>query len=141
LIGKGESTLNDRKKTSLQLKECLDFIDNVKHDYEYSFALVGQLDKQYNMDLTHELELSPAKDKNKIATKMRTNRLDRRYYKDIVEEFESIYQVITDEKYKKSIEMLRQALGKVRKAEEYHKDRTYYPRITKKNEIKKKVIA
>ena len=129
------------KKVSESLKDFLDFADSTKADYNYSFDIVGQLDKKYNMDLTHELELKPAKEKNKIATKMRTNRLDRRYYKDIVEELEPIYAILNDPQYKKTFEMLKQALGKVRKAEEYHKDRTYYPRVKKQDEIKKKVIA
>jgi hypothetical protein len=129
------------KKVSLSVKEFMDFVSQVKSDYEYSYALVNQLDKQYGTDLAHELELSPSKDKNKIATKMRTNRLDRRYYKDIVEEIEPVYQLMTDPQHKKTFDMLNQVLGKVRKAEEYHKDRTYHPRVSKQDEIKKKIIA
>jgi hypothetical protein len=133
--------MTDRKKPSLSIKEFLDFAEHLKNDYEYCKALVDQLDKKYDKDLSHDLELKPAKEKNKIATKMRQNRLNRRYYKDILEEFEPLYTMMTDEKYKKTFDMLKQTLGRTRNAEEYHKDRTYYPRVKEKDEIKLKVIA
>jgi len=53
------------------------------------------------------------------------------YYKDQVEELQPLYDVITESKHKSCIEQFKQALGKTRKAEAYHKDRRYYPRIMK----------
>jgi len=129
-----------KAKKSDAISEFIKLLDKIKSDYDYSYSIVGQLDIKFNQDLTHDIELKPAKDKNKIATKMRTNRLDRRYYKDIVEECEPLYELMTNPQYKKAFDMIKQALGKTRKQEDYHANRTYKPRITKENEIVKKII-
>jgi len=75
--------------------------------------------------------------RNKIATALATSRKDRRYYKDQVEELQPLFDVITDTKHKSCIEQLKQALGKTRKSEAYHKDRRYYPRVLKDDEFTK----
>jgi hypothetical protein len=134
-------SLSSNNKVSDQIKVFTDLLIKTKQDYEYAMSMVSQLDKEFDLDIGHEFELSPAKDKNKIATKARINRLDRRYYKNKAEEYEPIYKLITDPQNKKAFDQLTQVLGKVRKAESYHTERTYYPRVTKQNEIKKKIIA
>lgn len=133
--------MDSKVKVSEQIKVFTDLINQVKQNYEYSISMVEQLDKEYDLDLGHAFELSPSKEKNKLATKARTNRLDRRYYKDKAEEFEPIYKLISDSQFKKAFDQLPQVLGKVRKAESYHADRTYHPRVTKENAIKKRIIA
>ena len=84
-------------------------------------------------DYLHSLELDDLKcdERSKIATKLMINRKDRRYYKDRVEEFEPIVQFFDDPQNKKVLDKLKQVLGQVRKAENYHKDRIYIPRVLK----------
>ena len=128
---------------SENLENFLNFLTKVKSDYEYA---MDQLKKcqDFTQDILHSLELDnlPYKEKCKLMTKLSTCRKDRRYWKDIVEELEPIYSVfypadnLTNTKDNcarnvKTINFLRESLGKVRKVENYHSDRTYRPRIFK----------
>lgn len=84
-------------------------------------------------DLLHEIELDGknCSIRSKTATRLRENRLDRRYYKDIVEELEPLYVFLSEKENMKVIKKLEQVLGKMRKAENYHADRTYHPRVNR----------
>ena len=128
----------EKEKRSNNLSDFLDFIKKVERDYVYYSQLLGNEDK-LTQDLLHKLELESTgyRDRNKIATALATSRKDRRYYKDQVEELQPLYDVITESKHKSSIEQFKQALGKTRKAEAYHKERRYYPRIIKDDGIVK----
>ena len=106
--------------------------------------MVNQCDK-LTQDLLHRLELENLStgEKNKIATQLKYCRKDRRYWKDIVEETESFVNMfnqteasLSDGKKKAEVEanrrfinMLREALGKTRRQEGYHANRSYKPRI------------
>ena len=122
----------ERVQRSIKISDFLDFIKKAESDYVYYSQLLGKEDK-LTQDLLHKLELESTgyKDRNKVATTLATSRKDRRYYKDQVEELQPLFDVITDSKYKSCIEQLKQALGKTRKAEAYHKNRQYYPRVLK----------
>ena len=78
-------------------------------------------------DLLHKLELGSAKDRNKVATQIAKCRKERRYYKDQVEEVEALINWM--EENKDAFNKLKQVLGKMRKAEEWHESRTYVPRV------------
>ena len=94
-------------------------------------------------DLLHKLELDELStgEKNKIATQLKYCRKDRRYWKDIVEELEPFIDVFNPTKtnnasvHVKTINLIRESLGKVRKQEAYHADRKYKPRILTGNLI------
>ena len=73
---------------------------------------------------------------NKLATKLRDCLRDRRYYKNIVEEDAPLANIIGDVDIKKTVHRLEQVLGQIRKAESYHDNRKYYPRIMKYEEYK-----
>jgi len=126
----------EREARSEKLSDFLDFIRKVERDYVYFSQLLGNEDK-LTQDLLHKLELESTgyRDRNKIATALATSRKDRRYFKDQVEELQPLYDVITESKHKSCIEQFKQALGKTRKAEAYHKDRRYYPRVLKDDGI------
>jgi len=126
------------KARSEKLSDFLDLIKMVERDHTYYSQLLGNEDK-LTQDLLHKLELESTgyRDRNKIATALATSRKDRRYYKDQVEELQPLFDVVTDTKHKSCIEHLKQALGKTRKAEAYHKDRRYYPRVLKDDELTK----
>ena len=131
-------------KTSKNIENFLNFYDAVKRDYDIAFEMVNQCDK-LTQDLLHRLELENLStgEKNKIATQLKYCRKDRRYWKDIVEELESFVTMfnqteasLSDNKKKAEVEanrrfinMLRETLGKTRKQESYHANRSYKPRI------------
>jgi prephenate dehydrogenase len=131
-------------KTSKNIEIFLNFYDAVKRDYDTAFEMVNQCDK-LTQDLLHRLELESLStgEKNKIATQLKYCRKDRRYWKDIVEETESFVNMfnqtgasLNDGKKKAEVEanrrfinMLREALGKTRRQEGYHANRSYKPRI------------
>lgn len=131
-------------KTSKNIENFLNFYDAVKRDYDIASEMVSQCDK-LTQDLLHRLELESlsTNEKNKIATQLKYCRKDRRYWKDIVEEVESFVTMfnqteasLSDNKKKAEVEanrrfinMLRETLGKTRKQESYHANRSYKPRI------------
>lgn len=131
-------------KTSKSIENFLNFYDAVKREYDIASDMVNQCDK-LTQDLLHRLELESlsTNEKNKIATQLKYCRKDRRYWKDIVEELESFVTMfnqteasLSDNKKKAEVEanrrfinMLRETLGKTRKQEGYHANRSYKPRI------------
>ena len=131
-------------KVSKNIENFLNFYDAVKRDYDTAFEMVNQCDK-LTQDLLHRLELESLStgEKNKIATQLKYCRKDRRYWKDIVEETESFVNMfnqteasLSDGKKKAEVEanrrfinMLRETLGKTRRQEGYHANRSYNPRI------------
>ena len=131
-------------KTSKNIENFLNFYDAVKREYDIASEMVSQCDK-LTQDILHRLELESlsTNEKNKIATQLKYCRKDRRYWKDIVEEVESFVTMfnqtevsLSDNKKKAEVEanrrfinMLRETLGKTRKQESYHANRSYKPRI------------
>ena len=131
-------------KTSKNIENFLNFYDAVKREYDIASEMVSQCDK-LTQDILHRLELESlsTNEKNKIATQLKYCRKDRRYWKDIVEEVESFVTMFNqteasqaDNKKKAEVEanrrfinMLRETLGKTRKQESYHANRSYKPRI------------
>ena len=125
-------------KPSLQITNFLNFITAAQSHYNFC------LDEMYKQealtqDYLHSLELDDlnCSERSKLATKLATNRKDRRYFKDRVEELEPIVTFFADQQNKKMFDKLTQVLGQVRKQEGYHKDRTYYPRILKEMGVNK----
>jgi hypothetical protein len=126
---------------SKNIEAFLNFYDKARASYTTAYDKVNQCDK-LTQDLLHKLELEnvSTSEKNKIATQLKYCRKDRRYWKDIVEELEPFIQLFnaTDnskkseaEVNKRFINLLREALGKTRRQEAYHTNRSYRPRIIK----------
>ena len=117
-------------KPSEQITNFLNFITAAQSHYKFCKE---EQEKQeaLTQDFLHSLELDElsCSERSKLATKLKINRKDRRYYKDRVEELESVVQWATDPANIKSVNQLKQILGQVRKQENYHKDRTYTPKI------------
>lgn len=120
------------KKPSEYISEFLNFIASAQSQYRFYFDEMSNQDKM-TQDLLHSLELDGLKcnERSKLATKLMINRKDRRYYKDIVEELEPIVQFFDDRQNKKVLDNLKQVLGTCRRAEGYHANRTYVPRVLK----------
>ena len=133
----------DPKRRAWVCENCYRPLFEMVRDGEYkiAFEMVNKCD-QLTQDLLHKLELDKLSnsEKNKIATQLKYCRKDRRYWKDIVEELEpfvDLFVAMGDNKKvaessKTFINMLRSSvLGKIRKQETYHANRSYKPRIIK----------
>lgn len=129
-------------KISKKLEAFLTFYDDAVNAYKYCYEKVNECEK-LECDLKHKLEFGKYSDVNeerRIQTQLKYCLRDRRYYKDRVEELEPfVLLFLSKEKDKESIvrscgtsiNQFRQALGGVRRAENYHATRTYKPRILK----------
>ena len=120
------------KKPSEYLSEFLNFVSEAQSQYRFCSEEVNNQDK-LTQDYLHSLELDGLKcdERSKVATKLAINRKDRRYYKDRAEELEPIVQFFEEPQNKKVLDKMKQVLGATRKAEGYHKDRVYIPRVLK----------
>ena len=112
------------------IKNFLDMINEAESTLPIVYGMVNDLDKA-TQDIMHKLELEELsyKDNCKLMTQLKTIRKDRRYYKDKVEQYQIIATYYKDNK--KSVDLLKQKLGEMRKVEEYHLTRTYVPKILK----------
>lgn len=124
------------KLPSEYITEFLNFISDAQSHYKFCYDEVNEQDK-LTQDYLHSLELDDLKcsERSKLATKLATNRKDRRYYKDRVEELEPIVQFLNEPHNKKVLDKFTDVLGKVRKAERYHEGRTYVPRVLKEKKV------
>lgn len=120
------------KKPSEYISEFLNFVATAQVQHRLYKDEV-ELQEKLTQDYLHSLELDGLKceERSKVATKLAINRKDRRYYKDRVEELEPIVEFFNDPQNKKMLDKLKQVLGTTRRAESYHKDRKYIPRILK----------
>ena len=125
----------DPKNPSEYITEFLNFLSSIESSYKFCLAEMKK-QEQLTQDYLHSLELDNLKyeERNKVATKLATNRKDRRYFKDRVEEYEPIVKFLNEQKNKNVVNQLKQVLGEVRKAENYHKDRFYIPKVLKEKE-------
>lgn len=131
-------------QVSKQIENFLNFYQKALSDYVYAEEQLNKC-QDYTQDILHSLELDDLSysERCKLMTKLTACRKDRRYWKDQVEELEPIVSVFktTDmskkqevDRNNKVINLLREALGKTRRQENYHKDRRYIPKIFKKED-------
>lgn len=127
--------MKKNKLPSEYISEFLNFIREAQSHYKFCGEEM-HTQEALTQDYLHKLELDGlnCSERSKIATKLAINRKDRRYYKDRVEELESIVNFFADQQNKKMLDGLKQVLGQTRKQEDYHKNRTYIPRVLKEKE-------
>lgn len=112
-----------------QIKQFLDFVEQSRKAYAASVDSM-KLEEKKLQDFLHDIEFeSSSKERSKICTRLHISRKKRREYKDCVEELEEIVKFFQDPQHKKTLDQMTQLLGRVRKVEKYHKDRTYYHRV------------
>ena len=118
------------KPSSTYLSDFLDLVANAQIRYRVCNEEISKQDK-LTQDYLYSLELDNLDrgERSKMATKLSINRKDRRYYKDRIEEFEPIVDFFKDPNHKRTLDQLTQLLGKLRKVEDYHKNRTYKPKV------------
>ena len=126
------------KLPSEYLTEFLNFISESQTHYNFYLEEMETQDK-LTQDFLHSLELDDlkCKERSKLATQLSINRKDRRYFKDRIEEFEPIVKFFEENQNKRILDKLKQVLGECRKAERYHKHRTYIPKVIRNKENKK----
>lgn len=117
-------------KPSEQLAAFLDFLDRCMSRYDTAHSNMDQEDKRLQ-DLLHAIELAPDKaERNRAATRLQQSRKTRRENKDTVILYEEIVRFLGDERNHKTLERMRQLLGRQRKEEEYlSNERIYKPRV------------
>ena len=129
-------------KASKRLSDFIAFYDEAVQTYSYCYNQVNACDR-LKCDLLHKIELGLYEDKNeekRIQTQLKYCLKDRRYYKDRVEELEPFVKLFNSKEKEReiitkscstTINHIKQSLGEVRRAEDYHSNRTYKPRILK----------
>ena len=127
------------KLPSNYLSEFLSFISEAQSHYKFCIDEMETQDK-LTQDFLHSLELDDlkCKERSKLATQLSINRKDRRYFKDRIEELEPIVKFFDEPQNKRVLDKLTNVLGEIRKAERYHKYRTYIPKTLKEKKEKKK---
>ena len=109
----------------------LNYIDQCKCFYESAFGSVGEEDKRLQ-DLLHELEFAPDENnKRRSATKLQQSRRNRRRYKDDTQRYGMIVEFFEEPENKKTLNKMRQLLGRQRKQEEYLDGERHYNRRAK----------
>ena len=114
---------------SEEIKRFLNFLEEAKKDYDSSYQAVGIEDKR-SQDLLHAIEFEHLSENwDGLCRKLKWSRMERRRNKDIVENLQPIYDFLNDSRNEKTLNLLPQVLGSVRKIEERHQNRSYIPRV------------
>lgn len=123
-------TKNTQPKFSDTISAFLKLMEDVQRDYAYNGEQVDRINK-LTQDYLHSLELDGLdyKGRAKIATRLSKARQERRAHKDMVEVLEPLVLFLESDKGKTLINLMREVLGKTRKAEGYLENRVYIPRV------------
>ena len=117
------------EKISESVENILEFFEQCRIGYNAASEEVETENKRLQ-DLLHMIEFEPSgKERNKIATKLKNSRVYRRQNKDMMEVLEPIIEFLDKDSSKKALNLLKEALGAVRKAEQRQENRVYYPRV------------
>lgn len=118
--------MSKEKKNSETIETFLNLLNGVENIRQCYIAEITKMEK-LTQDYLHMLEFGEVESKAKFTKELRKARLDRRYYKDRLEEIEPLYEFWSENK--KVINALQKTLGAVRKQEKYHECRVYKPRV------------
>ena len=112
-----------------KIKEFLDFVEACQNSYALACENMRREDDRLQ-DLLHAIEFeTKARERSKMCTKLHNSRIERRYNKNIVELTEDIVNFFQEPQHKKTLEQMKQLLGKVRKVEKYHSNREYRQKL------------
>lgn len=114
------------------LEAFLDFVDMCASRYNLAYSNMAEEDRRLQ-DFLHGIEFSSGKAEcNRVAGKLRESRKARRENKDQVELYAQVVQFFEDQNNRRTLNQMRQLLGKQRKKEEYlFGERVYKPRAGK----------
>lgn len=111
---------------SSTISDFCNMVDRAKSDYEWNKEEIKRLER-LTQDYLHQLELGDLgyHERAKVATSLSECRKLRRASKDTVEILEPFIEFIDSEKGRQTMNLMREALGKTRKAEKQMENRTY----------------
>ena len=121
----------DGKRLSERIEEIVQLAGWCRQEYQDAQQAVKQEDARLQ-DFLHAIEFAADKnERNRLVTRLRESRIQRRKSKDRILELEFILQYLNDPAHKKAINGLSQLLGNQRKREAYlNGDRKYHNRVT-----------
>ena len=131
---KGGRSVSVRKQKEPQFSSSISgfckLMEDVQKDYAWNFEEVNRMDK-LTQDYLHKLELDNLdyKERAKIATQLARCRQSRREHKDTTEILDPLVQFLDSDRGKTLLNLMREVLGKTRKAEDRMETRTYIPRV------------
>ena len=128
--------MSDKPQFSVCLSNFLNLITEAQRDYQWNYDEVNRLDR-LTQDYLHQLELDGLdyRGRAKVATQIKDCRQLRRASKDTVEVLEPLMEFINSDKGKNLLNLLRETLGKTRRAEQYMETRSYRRRVLQDDEI------
>lgn len=111
---------------SSTISDFCKMVDEAKSDYEWNKTEITRLER-LTQDYLHQLELGDLSysERAKVATQLAKCRRLRRDSKDTVEILDPFMEFIDSEKGKQTMNLMREALGKTRKAEGRMENRIY----------------
>lgn len=127
--------MSDKPQFSVCLSNFLNLIVEAQRDYQWNYDEVNRLDR-LTQDYLHQLELDGLdyRGRAKVATQIKDCRKLRRASKDTVEVLEPLMEFINSDKGKNLLNLLRETLGKTRRAEQYMETRSYRRRVLQEDE-------
>ena len=127
--------MSDKPQFSVCLSNFLNLIAEAQRDYQWNYDEVNRLDR-LTQDYLHQLELDGLdyRGRAKVATQIKDCRQLRRASKDTVEVLEPLMEFINSDKGKNLLNLLRETLGKTRRAEQYMETRSYRRRVLQEDE-------
>lgn len=127
--------MSDKPQFSTCLSDFLNLITEAQRDYQWNYDEVNRLDR-LTQDYLHQLELDGLdyRGRAKVATQIKDCRQLRRASKDTVEVLEPLMEFINSDKGKNLLNLLRETLGKTRRAEQYMETRSYRRRVLQDDE-------
>jgi len=112
------------------IEQFLDLCNKGSQIYGASQATVEKYNK-IDQDFLHAIELANLnyKQRAKLTTEAKNNRVQRRLAKDVVEVYAPLMEYLAKPENFAAIQMLKQVLGAIRKQEQYHQNRTYIKKV------------
>lgn len=126
---------NTPPQFSKAIEDFISLLDDARKDYDWCYDNVRRMD-ELTQDYLHSLELDDLgyKERAKVATAIMKCRQERRACKETTEVLEPIVYFLNSDKGVDMMKLVREALGKTRKAEEKMQYKQYYPRVLAKGE-------
>lgn len=127
--------MSRQRSPAEEIEVFLNFIDACSREYTYVQDMMKEEDNRLQ-DLLHEMEFAADRaERNRVATKLQASRRARRTNKDIMQKNEPLVEFFKDQQNRRTLNLLRQLLGRQRKVEEYlQSERHYKPRAKSKED-------
>lgn len=127
--------MSRQRSPAEEIEVFLNFIDACSREYTYVQDMMKEEDNRLQ-DLLHEMEFAADRaERNRVATKLQASRRARRTNKDIMQKNELLVEFFKDQQNRRTLNLLRQLLGRQRKVEEYlQSERHYKPRAKSKED-------